>query len=123
MIRIKPNWSWQRAATTMNQQPVSFSDWKEAIAREPLSAALRSAYIREIITFLKHCKTAHAPATVELLKQYGRRTGQLIYQAPGCRRVWPENIPARERVWSGSGCSPRAKPASIQRVASAGDTT
>ena len=51
--RIKPNWRRQRAAPTMQQQPVSFPDWKDAIAREPLSAALRAAYIREIITFLK----------------------------------------------------------------------
>ena len=70
MTRIKPNWSWQRAATTMKQQPVSFPDWKDAIAREPLSPALRAAYIREIISFLKHCKACHAPATVELVKQY-----------------------------------------------------
>jgi integron integrase len=54
----------------MKQQPVSFPDWKETLAREPLEAVLRAAYTREIISFLKHCKTCRAPATVELVKRY-----------------------------------------------------
>ncbi len=68
--RRKPNWGLQRAAITMKQLPVSFPNWKEALAREPLSPARRAAYLREIIAFLKLCKTRHAPATVELVKQY-----------------------------------------------------
>lgn len=54
----------------MKQQPVSFPNWKEALAREPLNPVLRAAYTREIINFLKHCKTCHAPATVGLVQQY-----------------------------------------------------
>jgi integron integrase len=54
----------------MDNTPVSFPDWKQALAKAGLSAAGESAYQREIITFLKHCKTQQAPATVLLAKQY-----------------------------------------------------
>ncbi len=54
----------------MNMLPVSFPDWKVALANFPLSPATRSAYMQEIITFLKHCKTSRAPATAELAKQF-----------------------------------------------------
>lgn len=54
----------------MDNQPISFPDWKQALAKAGLSVAGESAYQREIITFLKHCKTQHAPATVLLAKQY-----------------------------------------------------
>jgi Phage integrase, N-terminal SAM-like domain len=54
----------------MNPQPVSFPRWKEVLARADFSPQLKSAYTREILTFLKHCKASHAPATNELAKQY-----------------------------------------------------
>jgi integron integrase len=54
----------------MDQQPVSFPAWKDVLARSPLSPELRSSYCREIIGFLKHCKTCRAPVTAELARQY-----------------------------------------------------
>lgn len=54
----------------MDNQPVSFPEWKQALAKAGLSSAGEAAYRREIITFLKHCKTHHVPATVLLAKQY-----------------------------------------------------
>ena len=54
----------------MNSQPVTFPGWKDALARTELGANLQAAYAREVISFLKHCRTAHAPATTELAKQY-----------------------------------------------------
>lgn len=40
------------------------------LAQASLSPQLKAAYVREILTFLKHCKTSRAPATTELAKQY-----------------------------------------------------
>jgi integron integrase len=54
----------------MDNQPVSFPHWKQALAQAGLDPASEAAYVREIITFLKHCKTRRAPATVMLAKQY-----------------------------------------------------
>lgn len=54
----------------MDNRPVSFPDWKQALAKAGLSAAAQGMYVREIVTFLKHCKTQHVPATVLLAKQY-----------------------------------------------------
>lgn len=54
----------------MNQRPVSFPNWKEVLARAALSPPLKAAYTREILEFLKHCKTSRAPATNERAKQY-----------------------------------------------------
>lgn len=54
----------------MQNQPVSFPEWKKTLANAEFSDSERGAYEREIITFLKHCKTLRAPATVILAKQY-----------------------------------------------------
>jgi len=54
----------------MDNQPVSFLDWKQALAQSGLPPFQQAAYPREIITFLKHCKTQHVAATVLLAKQY-----------------------------------------------------
>ncbi len=51
-------------------QPVSFPEWKEALARTNLTVEGKSAYMREILSFLRHCKMARAAATVELAIQY-----------------------------------------------------
>ena len=41
----------------MNEnEPVSFPDWKAALARAALSDEIKAAYTREILTFLKHCR-------------------------------------------------------------------
>jgi integron integrase len=54
----------------MHDQPISFPRWKEALAQANLSPVLKPVYTREIISFLKHCKELHAPATGELARQY-----------------------------------------------------
>ena len=54
----------------MHNPPVSFPAWKQELARAGLPPAAEAAYVRQIITFLKHCKTHHVPATVLLAKQY-----------------------------------------------------
>ncbi len=61
----------------MDNQPVSFPAWKQALAKAGLSSAGEVAYVREIITFLKHCKTQHVPATVLLAKQYVEKQERL----------------------------------------------
>ncbi len=40
------------------------------LALADLSPPTKAAYLREILSFLKHCKAAHAAATVEVAKQY-----------------------------------------------------
>lgn len=54
----------------MNNDPVSFPDWKAVLADAPLAPTTQAAYAREIITCLKYCKTSHVPATVLLAKHY-----------------------------------------------------
>jgi integron integrase len=54
----------------MNNQPVSFPTWKDALSRSNLPQATQAAYAREVITFLKHCKIHHVPATAGLARLY-----------------------------------------------------
>lgn len=54
----------------MDNQPLSFPEWKDALAKAGLNPADEAAYRREIISLLKHCKTHHVPVTVGLAKQY-----------------------------------------------------
>lgn len=68
--RQKPNYTWQRAAPTMDQQPVSFPDWKEVPAGIPPSPTLQPAGGCEIIAFLPHGKMCRAPATAELARHH-----------------------------------------------------
>jgi len=51
-------------------RPISFPDWKAALAQAPLSDDLKAAFTREILSFLKHCKEARSAATVETAKRY-----------------------------------------------------
>jgi len=55
---------------TRQSKPVSFPNWKEALAASALAPDLQSAYTREILGFLKQCKERQAAATVELAKEY-----------------------------------------------------
>ena len=54
----------------MKQDVISFRNWKQELGKERLDWQSRAAWESEIIEFLKHCKARHAPATVELAKQY-----------------------------------------------------
>lgn len=61
----------------MDNQPVSFPSWKQALASAGLSAQSEAAYVREIISFLKYCKIHHHPATVLLAKAYVEKQERL----------------------------------------------
>jgi hypothetical protein len=54
----------------MDDQPLSFPAWKDALASAGLSGPEQAAYRREIITLLKYCKTQRVPVTIRLAKQY-----------------------------------------------------
>lgn len=55
----------------MNEkQPVSFPGWKAALALSHLSPVVKASHTREILTFLRLCKSRRAPATVELVRQH-----------------------------------------------------
>ncbi len=54
----------------MDKQPVSFPNWKDALATAGLSPARHETFAREIISFLRFCKTRHVPVTAELARQY-----------------------------------------------------
>jgi hypothetical protein len=55
---------------TSEQTPLSFPEWKAALIREPWPPAKTESFRREILSFLRHCKQRHAPATVALIKRY-----------------------------------------------------
>lgn len=50
--------------------PISFPQWKAALAASELSEATRHRFEREIITFLRSCKLLHSPASVTMIKSY-----------------------------------------------------
>ena len=61
--------SFLHGPTCMNpQQPVSFPDWKAALAQSDLSPVVQAVYSREILTLLHHCKKCHSPVTVAFIK-------------------------------------------------------
>jgi integron integrase len=51
-------------------RPISFPDWKAALARAPLTDVLKAAYVREILSFLKYCKEQRTAATVKTARRY-----------------------------------------------------
>lgn len=50
--------------------PISFPQWKVALAASDLSETTRHRFEREIITFLHSCKQLHSPASVAMIKSY-----------------------------------------------------
>jgi site-specific recombinase XerD len=54
----------------MKNGPISFPDWKSRLIRAGLDEPIRSAYEREILTFLRYCKSNRAAAAVEVAKQF-----------------------------------------------------
>lgn len=57
-------------ASHMNNGPITFPNWKEVLAQAVLSPQVKAAYIREILTFLQHCKKTHSPPTVAFIRQW-----------------------------------------------------
>ena len=52
------------------RRPISFPNWKPALAGAALEPAVKEAHRRAILTLLKFCKGAHAPVTVALIRSY-----------------------------------------------------
>ena len=52
------------------RRPLSFPGWSAALEGSELPPGVREGYRREIVEFLRQCKTLHAPATVALVKTY-----------------------------------------------------
>jgi integrase len=52
------------------RRPVSFPAWKAALARSGLPPGEQASHRRAVLTFLKHCKDRHAPATIALARQF-----------------------------------------------------
>jgi hypothetical protein len=73
-------------APTMNSWSVSFPDWKDALRRAAIRPQVKAAYTREIITFLRHCKTSHAAATTALASELSVVAGNAVQRA-GSRSV------------------------------------
>jgi hypothetical protein len=109
-------------AKRMENQPVSFPNWKEALAQGNLSPPVKSSHLREILTFLHHCKKARSPATVVLIKQWlATRETQTngpahaalrwFYREGSREQAAPDATGVRERI-SPSGPSGSAAPGS-----------
>lgn len=62
------------------KRPISFPDWKAALAGAKLSPVVKEAHRRAILTLLKFCKNAHTPVTVALIRSYLRTAAE-----PGTR--------------------------------------
>jgi hypothetical protein len=56
--------------TSGNRQWISFPQWRDALAAEPIAPAVREQRARAIIAFLGFCKRQHAGASVILIKAY-----------------------------------------------------
>lgn len=59
-----------RAAGDQERQPIEFPDWRARLREAPLPEALAARYFQEIVAFLRHCKTRHAPASVAVIRGY-----------------------------------------------------
>ena len=57
--------------------PVTFREWKDALAAEPWASVIKAQTARDIIGFLRHCKELHSPACIAVAKGYiAEREGQ-----------------------------------------------
>jgi hypothetical protein len=54
-------------AKLMDNQPVSFPNWKQALALAKLSPTVKASHAREIIPCLHHCSVTHTPASGALI--------------------------------------------------------
>ena len=50
--------------------PVTFREWKAALAAEPWAADNKAQAARDIIGFLRHCKVLRSPASIATAKGY-----------------------------------------------------
>ena len=57
-----------KPAPNDERQPLSFPAWKAELGVAEFSPAVKAAYQRAILTFLKECKQRHAPATVVAIR-------------------------------------------------------
>jgi len=64
------------------RQAITFPNWQTVLLELPLEQ--QAGVAREVVAFLRHCKQAHAPASVPLVKQYlaaGGGTGEFVKAA------------------------------------------
>jgi len=80
----------QSASPLSHSQPVSFPEWNDVLSRSPLAPEVKRAHAHAICSFLRHCKTEHAPATIrtvqDLLGHASVETTQIythVMQKPG----------------------------------------
>jgi hypothetical protein len=99
------------------EEPVSFPEWHEILALEPLDALKRERFGKAIICYLRHCRDAHAWASIAGAKRYleaGAQRGPLHREAlrwflvayachglPGNRRAEPAG-PLSDAALAGS---------------------
>lgn len=101
----------------MDNRPVSFPQWKQVLVAAALAPSQAAAYQREIITFLKHCKTQHVPATVLLAKDYVEKQEQLRTEPVREALRWfyraAKGLPANRALPAVEGAGPAAQPRSV----------
>jgi hypothetical protein len=51
-------------------EPVSFPEWSEILALEPLDAQMRARFAKAIISYLRHCRDFHERASIDGAKRY-----------------------------------------------------
>lgn len=52
------------------EEPVSFPEWHEILALEPLDALTRERFGKAIISYLRHCRDSHERASIAGAKRY-----------------------------------------------------
>lgn len=73
-------WVPASAAISDSREPISFPDWKTALARADVLPDRREQYRRAILALLKRCKDERTPVSVALIRRHLAGT-----QEPGAR--------------------------------------
>jgi hypothetical protein len=99
---------------------ISFSNWMEALAAAGLPPAQVADFKREIILFLAHCRRAHAPASINLVRAYLQHHAQRPEPARAALRWWfraARLSPQHSRVSPAERPCPRPADATTTSVA------
>ena len=64
------------------EEPVSFPEWHEILALEPLDALTRERFGKAIISYLRYCRDAHERASVAGAKRYLEREQTRTNRSP-----------------------------------------
>jgi hypothetical protein len=96
----------------MNEkEPVSFPDWKAALAQSGLSPEAQASHSHEILSLLHHCKKTRSPVTVVLIKQWlaGREKAATGPAHVALRWFYREAAKADSENRNGAERNPRAE--------------